>query len=157
MKKSTFFLAIIFLMASCITELKIISPQSYLSQINFRKYTDAGFLITPEKYAGEYLSIGIVDYVKKPGAHYGIVSRKPDPRYGGTDSQMYINEKQWTVHVVSLDEAIDELYNECVALGADALINFTVELTEDNYNNISNPVQIVGYRITGFAIKRKNP
>jgi hypothetical protein len=153
MKKFILFLLLLFIVASCITELKVIYPQSTLYKIDFRKYSEAGFLITPEKYAGNYVSIGIMDYVKKPGAHYAIASRKLDDRFAKSD-QMYISQKQWIFDAVSLDDAIDELYRECVKLGADALVNFKVELTEDNHFHFTNPVTIVGYRITGFAIKR---
>ncbi len=154
MKKLISILSIIALFMSCITELKIINPQSTLSKIDFRKYSTAGFLITPEKYMGEYQSIGMVDYVRKPGANYMTVATKPDERYGSSNTQIYISEKAWRVDPVYLDEVIDELYKQCVELGADALINFKVEITEDNYNNIANPVTINGYRISGFAIKR---
>ena len=41
-------------------------------------------------------------------------------------------------------------------MGADALVNFNNEMITRPYIGIKNPVDITGYRITGFAIKRKD-
>ena len=54
---------------SCKTlETTSIPKKEILSGINFTKYTQSGFLITPEKYNREYESIGLIDLVYMPKA-----------------------------------------------------------------------------------------
>lgn len=158
MKKSLFLL-LAFSLYSCVSlnELKVIYPAEILYGIDFTPFTQKGFLITPEKYSGNYESIGIINFTAKPGAQYKMSGRKPNPYYkSGTDDQRYIDVYEWAVDSIAFTEVLDKVYNICIGMGADALVNFQNEITLDPYTGIKNPVTITGYRITGFAIKRKD-
>ena len=154
MMKHTIYIIISIITISCVTELKIIEPQSTLNGIDLRKYSDAGFLITPERFIGEYKSINIIDYVKKPGAKYLKVGRKLDINNSEPENLVYTDEMKWIIDNISLNDVLDDVYKICIEMGADALVNFKVELTDDVYSGITNTVIITGYHITGFAIKR---
>ena len=50
--------------------LKFIPAEEYFMGIDFRPYTEQGFLFTPEKYLGEYESIGLIDLISVHEANY---------------------------------------------------------------------------------------
>jgi hypothetical protein len=157
MRKLVTLFAVAALLSGCATELKVIYPVQTLYGIDFTPYTHKGFLITPEKYSGQYESIGIINYTAKPGAIYKLTGRKLNPFYasGGSEPH-YIDHYEWAVDSISFKDVLSKVYDICINMGADALVNFQNEITSDSYTNIKNPTSITGYRITGFAIKRKD-
>ena len=158
MKKAIFVLIAISL-SSCatLTELKVIYPAEILYGIDFNSFTQKGFLITPEKYSGAYESIGMIDFTAKPGAQYKSTGRRINPYYTPDSSDpKSIEIYEWVVDSIAFEQVLTKVYKICVSMGADALVNFRNEITLDPYSGIKNPVTITGYRITGFAIKRKD-
>ncbi len=158
MKRLLFSLVVLAILSSCTTvkELQNIYETKNFFAIDFTKYTEAGFLITPEKYIGDYESVGIVRYEVYPGAIYKVVSTQLNPAYGNTKvEQKYIQVKKWEIKTISMQDAIEGLYKSCKEMKADALVNFDIKYDVVPYVGISNPVQINGYVISGFAIKRK--
>jgi hypothetical protein len=159
MKKIAVFILALLVVTSCsvqMQELKKIEGYSILNKIDFRKYSDKGFLITPEKYSGEYHAIGMIDFIKMPGAVYVKRTKldennKPVAPEFGHPAEV---EKTWVPDNINIDAVLEDLYKQCVALGADAIINFNVEPNSVLHGGIQNPVTIEGVRITGFAIKR---
>jgi hypothetical protein len=159
MKKIAVFAIPLFIMASCsvqMKELTKIEGYTIMNKIDFRKYSDKGFLITPEKYSGDYHAIGIIDFIKMPGAVYVKRTKldennKPVTPEFGHPAEV---EKNWVPENINMDAVLEELYKQCVALGADAIVNFNVESNSVLHGGITNPVTIEGVRITGFAIKR---
>ena len=128
------------LMVACKT-LKHIPSQSQLYGLDLRNYSEVNFLFTPEIYPGEYLTVGIIDYVFLPEANY-----LKDSKTGSS---------KWVVQDIRLEDAIDNVYKICIDMGADALIKFDISDTEKSYSSIANPIVIKGIRIKGLAIKRK--
>ena len=159
MQKFIFLFLISLAFYSCgptLIELQSIYGSKDFYSIDFTKYSKLGFLITPEKYIGEYESIGIVRYEVYPGATYQLISNKPNPKYGtNANEPMMITVRAWDIKKISMQEVIDGMYDQCRQMGADALINFDVKYESIPYSGISNPVTINGYTISGFAIKRK--
>lgn len=155
MKKVTAIVLIVFLAVSC-AMLKDVPSYSLLNKIDFRKYSDAGFLFTPEMYPGEYKSVGIIDFIKMPNALFTVEKELPDKDKYTPKNPSLKTTTQWYTEKVDLQEAVEELYQQCSSLGADALVNFKVDFNTDKYINVGNPIDIIGYRITGFAIKRIN-
>ena len=155
MKYLTFFLLMVFT-TSCLVELKTIYPKETIYGIDFTPYTSKGFLFTPEKYDGQYESIGMITYTTMPGAKYLRSGAKPNPYYrpGGSEPGV-ISVYEWVVDSMKFSDALRNVYDICVSMGADAMINFQNEVIRDEYTNIKNPVVILGYSISGFAIKRK--
>lgn len=159
MKKIAIVSFALLLMASCsvqMQELTKIEGYSIMNKIDFRKYSDKGFLITPEKYSGEYHAIGMIDFLRMPGAVYVKRTKldennKPVKADFGHPAE---TEKNWVPENINMDVVLEELYKQCVALGADAIINFNIEPNSVLHGGITNPVTVEGVRITGFAIKR---
>jgi hypothetical protein len=155
--KNLLLLVFIVSLSGCVTELKVIYPVQQLYGIDFNTFTQKGFLITPEKYSGNYESIGIIDFTAKPGAQYKYSGKKANDYYkDGTTDQQYFDKYEWVVDSISFSDVLNKVYTICVGMGADALVNFQNETILDPYTGIKNPVKITGYRITGFAIKRKD-
>ena len=139
----------ILLLASCIKQLHYIPSESSYFGIDFRKYTNQGFFITPEKYIGDYESVGLVEYVMVPEANYQSVNRI---RFDGTIGK----ERKWVQAKISLSQGIDSLYALAKRMGADAIMNFSTSTTARTYPAIANPTTLTGYEIKGFAIRRKD-
>jgi len=115
---------------------KIINPESFYFAIDFTKYSKEGFLITPEKYLGEYESIGLVEYVLIPGA------TKSD--YG------------YQVDDIRLSQGIDSLFSLAKDMGADAIMNFNINSTQREHTFfMQGQLVLEGFELSGFAIKRK--
>lgn len=134
-----------FLLLSC-APVTTIQRTSQFTGIDFRKYTDSGFLFTPEKYNGEYESIGIVNYKLLPSAE--LVSPNDDPTYNGPYA------KRWVQEDVYIGQVIDSLYVRSVEMGADAIMNLEV-IYETEERATTPPVTLHGWTARGFAIRRK--
>lgn len=156
-------LAIIFIgccligLSSCaeLKELSKIDAYESVYEIDFSPFTQKDFLITPEKYLGEYESIGLIDYTIMPEANYVTVGIKKNVNYSGGVGSSVVEDKKWVSNKVDARQALDSIYIVCLEMGADALVNFKISTQEDNYQLIKNPIKINGITITGFAIKRK--
>lgn len=151
---------ILLFMASCATsklvELTTISDDQNFNAIDFTKYSAKGFLLTPEKYMGEYTSVGIVRYVMHPSATYKTIASKPNPAFEKDKNlSATIKTKVWDINDLSIPDVIDGIYLKCKLMGADALVNLEIKADDVPYTGVLNPVTIRGYVITGFAIKRK--
>jgi hypothetical protein len=149
----------IFILSGC-AELKTINPVENLSIIDFTPYTQKGFLITPEKYSGNYESIGIIDYSFKPGATLKSKVMKSIKSASGPyyKDNAYVEnfEHEWVVDSISFDAVLQKVYEICIRMGADALINFHPELISEQRISSLPTIEIYGIKITGFAIKRKD-
>ena len=157
--RKVLFIAIAVLMVACspkITPEKdnvwTIEKKDNFFAIDFTKYSDKGFLFTPEQFKGDYKSVGIVDYLLVPGAKKEITKGEMIKTDQGM-VQDYI--KTWTIDAISINQALDNIYDECIKMGADAVVNFEITLNKDDYPEAAPAITIEGYRVTGFAIKRK--
>jgi hypothetical protein len=113
---------------------------------DFTKYTDQGFLITPERFRGSYQSIGTLRVTVFPGLEYD--KKEPAPAQPGPDDP----EKGWVVvSEVTTEEVIDSLYSQARRMGADAVTQFETEIVSQNTEDVTR----YGIQARGFAIKRK--
>ncbi|MBW1855901.1 MAG: hypothetical protein JRJ00_14690 [Deltaproteobacteria bacterium] len=133
------------LMFSACKTLEHIDGYQSLSGIDFRPYAEKGFLITPHEYYGEYLSIYMVNYTIMPEANDEKTGVS-----GGADTH------EWVTGYVDVKTALDSIYNICISMGADALMEFNIGVTSDVYSGIQNPTTVFGMEITGIAIKRED-
>ena len=146
--KKIMFLLLIFL-TGCGVTIYNINPINEYFGIDFSKYSEMGFLITPEKYIGEYESIGMIEYKLIPGAKYSVTKKayqQTPLKYG------------WLIDEIEFSQAVDSIYFMAKSMGANTIMNFDFNIeTNEKYSNpmkYMNPITIYGYRITGFAIKR---
>ncbi len=120
-----------------------LSRSVVVTGIDFRPYTEKGFLITPEKYTGEYQSIGMIRIDVQPA------TKK-------VDYSVPIDTKTWSVHLDWLVEnldikmVIDEAYKAATKMGADALTDFSLS----SRVMVEGYILVPTYEATGFAIKR---
>ncbi|WP_299577509.1 hypothetical protein [uncultured Sunxiuqinia sp.] len=151
MKKSFAFVLLVIALFGCKTlDINMIPRTEQFSGIDFRPYTQKGFLITPEKYQGEYESIGIVSYLIFPES-----TREGIKEEGTMPYQHATIRFKWNTEEINVQNALEGMYKECLNMGADALVNFDVALEEELISSVSPPVMRKGYRVTGFAIRRK--
>jgi len=124
----------------------LLSPEDFqFSAISFKKYTEKGFLFTPDTYEDKYESIGIIDATLFPEANL-----KNAETGSPTGSMIY-----WVTEPINVQKALDSLYFDCVGMGADALVQIKFEVVEEKkYRDTTNPLLIKGLNIRGFAIKR---
>jgi len=136
------------ILTGCAVTIYNIDPINEYFGIDFTKYSKEGFLFTPEKYLGEYESIGMIEYKLIPGAKYKIYK------------QVYGQEAKykWFTEYIEFSQAVDSIYFMAKSMGANTIMNFdfSIEYNEEFSNPMEykNPITIYGYRITGFAIKR---
>ncbi len=151
MKKTLAFAFLLLSLFACKTlDINTIPRTELFSGIDFRPYTEKGFLITPEKYPGEYESIGIVSYLIFPE------STREGIREEGTMPYQYATIRfEWNSEEINVQNALEGMYEECLKMGANALVNFDVTMEEELISVVTPPVMRKGYRVTGFAIRRK--
>jgi len=151
--KKLIILLLIFLMGCGVTIYNIDPINEYFG-IDFTKYSKEGFLFTPEKYLGEYESIGMIEYKLISGAKYLSTGRQWDAKTAKSIPTRY----KWFIDEIEFSQAVDSIYFMAKSMGANTIMNFDFNIeTNEKYNNpmkCNNPITIYGYRITGFAIKR---
>lgn len=137
-------IVISFIIISCSRPSHIAKEVNYYGY-DFRKYSSQNFLFTPEKYIGEYESVGLLEVEIFPE----IFTAKDD-----NDETYYPWEKAFgTYHArnISPQEILDSLFVLSKDMGANAVMNFQIIKATKNFHNLI----IEGIRANGFAIKRK--
>ncbi len=136
-------------LSGCGSHPELYEKRTEASGYDFTKYTDRGFLITPEGYSGEYQSVGVLNVTVWPTVEELNAEEAPpltDPIDTGSGS------KKWYItEPVSPQEAVDSLYTLADSMGADAIINFETEATKQDLNG---GVTRIGIRARGYAIER---
>ena len=159
--KNIFFFALIGLsLFSCkVAETSIIPRREVLSGLDFREYSQKGFLFTPEKYSGDYESIGLISFLIMPEARKERVSQEEDDSYSFKESPIVY---KWNVEEINVQNALDGIYKRSIEMGADALVNFKISNREEPIVNKTSKMvvsfdekKLQGYLVEGFAIKRK--
>jgi hypothetical protein len=106
--------------------------------LDFRPYSEKGFLFTTESYSGEYNAIGLFSITQTPE-----MKIKTQKNYM---SETFTKE----AGTISFDETLDSLYSVAVNWGADAIINLKIDFSE----TYKNGELVDENTIRGFAIKR---
>lgn len=111
--------------------------------LDFTPYTEQGFLFTPDKYNGEYESIGIVRYEFVPSQN--LVTK--EGKYNSVTGYSDPSSKEYVPDEYNIQDGLEQVFLVASDMGANAVINLSVESIEvlGNAN---------GYRINGFAINR---
>lgn len=118
--------------------------------IDFRPYAEKGFLITPLSYGGRYTSIALLDFKVMPKANL-VVSEKADK----SDQSSAPTVLEWHADTIGIHAALQSIYEHCIEIGADGIIDFSIDEVSDSYP--AYPAVVVrGKRITGLAIKRED-
>ncbi len=149
MRKTIFLFIAIFFLISCET-VKFIPKSTSVEIIDFKKYLNKNFLITPYDYKGDYESIGMIHATLMPSAN--LISMK---KYSEVTSDTMV-VYQWKTDTIKTSEALDTIYSKAVQMGADAIIDLSINSNRETYNiGSSKEITIFGIIVDGFAIKRK--
>jgi len=118
-----------------------IPADSSVSGIDFREYTERGFLFSPWQYDGRYESVGVIEVTMFPEANR-VSSRT---RGGAT-------ETHWEFERITVSEMTAALYEQAREMGADALVEFDLR---GETRELTNPTATMrGLTASGFAIRR---
>jgi len=155
MKPYTTLLILLGLLWSCAPTLQLptkIEQETGLGILDFRSYTEKGFLITPETYkTGEYESVGMIDYWVEEGATWTVEETKVG-KYAGGD--LVDRVRYWKYEGVDLQKMLDIVYSQCKKMGADALINFKLTRGIETKGPEERRAYVRSWRIQGLAINR---
>jgi hypothetical protein len=143
--------ATVLVFASCKPmELSHIPAYETVLGLDFRPFAERGFLITPYSYNGKYISIALINLKMMPGAH---IETTEEVDYMTQDK---IINKKWITDTLETSVALERIYQYCIEMGADALVDFKISDVVDDYFFITPPTKITGKEISGFAIKRQD-
>jgi hypothetical protein len=126
-----------------------IQRQVIVKGFNFSPYTSKGFLFTPLLPTGDYESIGLVSVSIQPEITKGKEGETAPKGYTGT----WYGGKRYWVEDVSPGDVIEEMYKKSIAMGANALTQFT--MTTENIRTEEGGLSVTVFKVSGFAVKRK--
>lgn len=126
--------------------------------LDFTKYAEESFLISPDPYGGNYTSLGEISVTIVPGQIE--VKKEPksvskgkktfmDPIYGDYELKPKAprNSQKFEPESIAPSEALDYLVEKAKAVGADAVVDFKFE-------RISNAIGDYHYLLSGLCIQR---
>lgn len=142
--KKIILLAAIAILTGC-ASLKPTERKVYTYLADYRAYSEAGFLITPQPYQGEYESLGEIDI------HIIPAFEQAEEEFG------YMGEKWYTFkfETISMDAIINTAVKQAVEMGADAIANFSITGKVIERVGSGKTYEGIEYRVKGFCIKRK--
>lgn len=132
---------------ACAVGPTFIPSKSELYSVDFRPYSDRGFLFSPGDYPGEYEAIGMVTYVIWPSARK-VAMPIVNERTGGSMKTVSV----WLADTIRVDQALKHAYEHTLEIGADALIQFDIKPVNRNVADTN----LEGVEVSGFAIRRKD-
>ena len=128
----------------------LIPEKIEVSGYDFSGFTERGFFFTPLEYKGDYQSIGLIQLTYRPEARFVEVVLGAQLKAGE-----YYGMKKWELDQVDPEKVLEELYNVCIEMGADALTQMQFTWFDETFaQGTQEPVVIGSLRISGFAIKR---
>ena len=160
MKKMLIFMVAI-VMVGCATQ----TPLFYVERIkeaygiDFTEYSEKGFLITPEKYMGDYESVGLLNFSISSGAVLEKVLVSEVDEMAKKAGLKNIYHYKWNIEKIDYKELLKFAYNISTEMGGDAITHFQIKYDVQHYTNADGypSVWIPEINVTGFVIKRKLP
>lgn len=141
-------LVVAIVLFNCSEPPSLIPEKLIASGYDFSEYSEKGFLFTPNEYSGDYESIGLIQLTYSPEARLSTVSEHI-PGVGKKE------RTQWITDPINADKVIEDVYNLCIEMGADALTQMKIEPYSENHaQGTMNPLTLSGIKISGFAIRR---
>jgi len=152
MKKTSLFLLLLVaavLVQSCSPKAM---PRTVITSFaDYSKYYSDGFLISPNPYPEKFVSIGEIFIIVVPGDKI-----KQESKYFDSQTNTYNVVTKVFKENISLDELTEIAVQQTKAKGANALVNFKIQIINNQtYSNLYKryiPV-FSHYEISGFAIK----
>lgn len=119
--------------------------QTIVGFTDFRPYTEAGFFLSPDPYAGDFEPIGQLYVRMESGAQLAEGGAKQQ-KY--SDS-VYGNMPRTTgkVHRISMEEALEKAVEMAKETGANGISNLKITRSTDSSGRLPY------YEVTGFCIR----
>jgi hypothetical protein len=161
--KAIIFIIFILQLLSCApNKLSYIPKVEMVHIIDLTKYSDEGFLITPESLSGKYESVGPLYCKILPAANreefvLNYIPTEKEKKRGITGENINANKTDavWVSEEISVDSVLNIAYETAISLGGNAIMEFSIYSIVEEYTvNNFETVRIHGYEIRGFVIKR---
>ena len=127
----------------CSQKFTHIDKQKSISSLDFTKYQEKNFLITPGEYGDNYTAMGIFTFTVYPEANCIKTN----------SSQTHC---QWISENISSQEILDLAYETAVKKGANAITHFKIRSTDKMLNDGIQNFSVYGLEMSGLLIKRNN-
>lgn len=154
LKNILFVFIIILLTTSC----AVYKPSTTIHTIDFREYSEKGFLITPYSYNSDnYESLGLIYGYFTPGfeKQEGTIIYQPTKKEAarGIKPKYSYNTKEKNFNLTAM---VDQLYSKALAIGGDAIVDFKWDIIPNQSNSSSLDIEWkYTVKMEGFVIKRK--
>lgn len=147
-------LVALFALAGCAPRTPMTLPGvTNVETLDFRPFAQQGFLFAPGDYSqGDYEPIGIVTVTAWPPA-----TRRDLRVSAGSEGRLINLGWDWQIDYVDPQTTLGEMHRRAVALGADAVVDFTATAVVQTLSAGDEIVTIPGVRLSGFAIRRTTP
>lgn len=150
-------LAVVMLFTACGTAEMLTNRRKEISTfaIDFRKYTDKGFLFMPDEYFGEYEVKGIITAELHPEVSYveGHIPAGDDFVVHHFTTEDFRTRTQ-VIQVPDMEELLDHIYELSIEWGGDAFTHFESSM-EVGHTNDSPNASYYYYTISGIVIERR--
>lgn len=144
MKKILFIIPAILLLAGCAV-LKPTERSVDAYYADYSKYAEAGFLISPDPYTGDFESLGEIEILITPAIK----------EYKGNDGYNS-RERYLDYELITHDEIVEIAVEKALAKGANAIVNFSISTENISKGDAWGQIAIgAKYTVKGFCIKRK--
>ena len=128
-------------LAGCAQKFTHVNKQKNISSLDFTKYQEKNFLITPGEYGDNYTAMGIFTFTVYPEANC-------------IESQKRQKPCQWISEDISSQEILDLAYETAVEKGANAITHFKIRSTDKMLNDGMQNFSVYGLEMSGLLIKR---
>ena len=152
--KNIFYVALLGIaLVGCSTYNNVTTEGGFTSYgLDFRSYTNDGFLITTESPNGDYKTIGLIEVNLSPEVKRVL---KSDYEYAKNNETGYSGQKvfngdkleYYLVEIVDVQKAIDEIYKISSNWGANAIFNLNINSDISNF-----VVKKESIKVTGLAV-----
>jgi len=138
-------IAILFCLLLSGCEVHHIPRTTYSFTVDFTKYSNQGFLFTPDGYSGKFKMISQFNFSVFPAAY--VLSGSDEPKKGYYRLDDYNN---YAVEKLGPEYVIDSIYILAKNMGADCIMNLSIHpIQKKSYPKLN------GFEVSGFAVKRE--
>jgi len=139
--------AILLMTVACASSnIEFIPEETLIYGIDFKKYSQQGFLFTPGEYGGDYTALGLLTFSVYPEAE------KITSTVGQGANEREVEE--WKVKEIDAANVIELAYQEAVKMGANGITHLNIHFHTKHYPDGMQRVEVTGIKLDGLLIKR---
>ena len=137
------------------TSCSIMKPQQraeYVSFLDYRPYTSAGFFLSPDSYTGRFEAIGQLDITVIPEQ----ISANSTSSNGKFSDSIYSSKSSlsYKLKEIPAEELLELAYKNAVDKGANGIANLEIKrVTSTTYTKYGSSTSLSHYEISGYLIK----